>query len=98
MLSGQQIVISFITELELRSFPQLSFDLEKNIIGLLSCCTLIESNKDIKRNTRRLRKEFKLKLTDAIIAAAALQLNLPVITANMEFGKIKHLEVVLYEL
>ena len=36
MLSGKQIVVSFITQLELLSFPQISPDSEESIKGDIS--------------------------------------------------------------
>ena len=97
MLSGKQIIISFITELELLSFSSLEPDSEKNIKGLLSSCTIMDINQDIKRNTVQMRKKFKLKLPDAIIAATALQFDLPIITADKQFEKVTSLEIVLYK-
>ncbi len=97
ILSNRQIVISFITELELLAFPGISAKSEKNIKGLLSSCSIIDIDANIKKKAIQIRKNFKLKLPDAIIAASAFQVNLPLITADRGFGKIKALEVILYE-
>lgn len=98
MLTGREIVISFITELELLAFPKISLNSEKIILGMLSNCTIIDIDKEIKTLCIELRKNFKLKLPDAIIAATSLKLNLPLITADQEFGKVDLLEVILYKI
>lgn len=97
MLSSKQIVVSFITELELLSFAHLIPDSEKIIKGLLSSCTIEDVNHSIKKNTIQIMKDYKIKLPDAIIAATAMPLNLPIVTAYKQFGRIDLLEVVLYE-
>jgi hypothetical protein len=98
MLTGRDIVISFITELELLAFPKISHNSEKIIQGMLSSCTIIDIDKEIKALCIELRKSFKLKLPDALIAATSLKLNLPLITADKEFGKVDLLEVILYKI
>lgn len=97
ILSEKEIIISFITELELLSFPDLTIASEKIIKNLLLNCTIVNINNHIKSSTINLRKLYHLKLPDAIIAATAMNLNLPILTADKQFGKIDHLEVLLYE-
>ena len=90
-------MISFITELELLSFPKLSRDQENNIKELLKNCQLINLNEEIKSLTIELKRKYKLKLPDAIIAATAYYLNLPLITADKQFKQVEELEIILYE-
>lgn len=44
-----------------------------------------------------LRKQYRLKLPDAMIAATAIYSNLPLITVDKQFGKISSLNIILYE-
>ena len=44
MISDKDLVISFITELELLSFPKISPDTEETIKGLLKNCQIIDIN------------------------------------------------------
>ncbi len=97
MLKNKEIFISFITELEMLSYPELSTDSENIIRGLLSNCTIININSKIKKSTVNFRKKYKLKLPDSIIAATVSSLNLPIITADQQFRKIDSLEIILYE-
>ncbi|WP_205943759.1 PIN domain-containing protein [Pedobacter aquae] len=71
IISEKELVISFITELELLSFSSLSTSDEKNIKGLLKNCQIINLNEEIKDLTIELKRKYKLKLPDAIIAATA---------------------------
>ena len=77
MISDKDIFISFITELELLSFPRLTDKDEKTIKGLLKNFTILDINPEIKRLTIELRKKSNLKLPDSIIAATAYINKLP---------------------
>ena len=97
IIFDKDVVISFITELELLSFPKLTSDQENNIKELLKNCQLINLNEEIKSLTIELKRKYKLKLPDAIIAATAYYLNLPLITADKQFKQVEELEIILYE-
>lgn len=97
ILADKEIVISFITELELLSFPGISTETENVIKGLLTNCTIIGVSNEIKTSVIKLRKNYKTKIPDAIIAATSLDLNLPLFTADKHLVKIKPLEIILYE-
>src|SRR5690554_7377700 len=89
MISDKNLVISFITELELLSFPGISSDSENSIKGLLNNCTIIDINSDIKELSIEFRKKSKLKLPDSIIAATAIFSKLPLLTADKQFKTVK---------
>ena len=71
ILNEKDIVISVITELELKSFPKLSSKDSKLIDALINDCQVINLNEDIKKLAVEFRKSRKLKLPDAIVAASA---------------------------
>ena len=50
-----------------------------------------------KQITLDLKQKRKLKTPDAIIAAAAIERNIPLITADKAFGKISGLQCILFE-
>jgi predicted nucleic acid-binding protein len=52
--------------------------------------------KVLKKTTIRFRKDYKLKIPDAIIAATANYLNLPILTADYAFKSITELTTILY--
>jgi hypothetical protein len=87
--------ISFITELELLSYPNLSKSEEEKIKIFIDSVDVIGLNTDIKRETIHLKRKYKIKLPDAIICATALFLNASFLTFDRSFKKIK--EVTLIE-
>ncbi len=84
-------IISIINKIELLGFkkvaPQiLLFANQAKIFGL---------DDDIANFTIQIRKQIKIKLPDAIIAATAIQHNLVLLTSNIsDFNKIDFLEVI----
>ena len=87
-LNGTFIFISFITELELYADPALSMGQEKKLKQLLETFTIFEINPFIKEHTIVFKRDFKLKIPDAIIAATALYLGYPLVTADKAFKKL----------
>jgi predicted nucleic acid-binding protein len=98
MISDKEIVISFITELELLSLPKISDKAKKHIKELLKKILIIDINSDIKDLAIEFRQKSKLKLPDSIIAATAYFYKLPLLTADKQFKSIEELEVLIYEL
>ena len=86
---------SIITEMELLSFSELTDTDENNIKLLLSICENVNITAEIKNLTILLRKKYKIKLPDAIIAATAISNNLVLITADKGFSKIEELDLIL---
>src|ERR1700761_9459505 len=77
-------IISFVTELEILSAPEISQEGKSLVQDLL---------KDIK-----VRSQKKLKLPDAIIASLAITLGLPLVTADKAFKNIESLDLIFYKL
>jgi len=65
---------------------------------LLSDCIIIDINPSIKNTTIEIRQKHKVKLPDAIIAATANSLDLPLVTADKDFKTIEDLTLILFEL
>ena len=97
LLEGKQLYVSFITELELLGLSSLSAQQEKQITALLNDCLIMSTNNSIKSEYKSLRKSYKLKLADSIIAATALALDIPLMTADKQFKVIKALQLIQYE-
>ena len=61
----------------------------------ISILNIIPLSENIVEETIQLRKQFKVKLPDAIIAATALQHNLTIITQNIkDFRRIPNISIV----
>lgn len=97
MLQGKAPFISFITELELIGYRDITDKEEKEVVALLNDCIVISLNDRIKEKYIELRKKYKLKLADAIIAATALTLQIPLISSDKQFKLVKELTLIQYE-
>lgn len=84
--------VSIITQIEVLSqnAPKQYTDLVENFIG---DCEVHNLNHEIVNHTIALRKKYKIKTPDAIIAATALTLGFILVTANpRDFANIKGLK------
>jgi predicted nucleic acid-binding protein len=82
------IHISFITELELKSISSLSKNDITSLEAFLQTCIITDINTPIKNAAIAFRKNFKLKLPDAIVAATASYLAYELVTADKVFNKL----------
>ena len=98
LLDGRNVYISFITEIELLGFPGITNEQKAISKEFIEDSVVIDLNDAIKRMTIDLRVKYNLKIPDAIIAASALYLNLPLISADKVFEKISELQFIKYEL
>ena len=90
------LFISFITELEVQSYQKLTAEELAIVRNFLGDCIIVDANSDIKKSSIELRIKYKLKLPDAIIAATASYLNLPLISADKAFGKINEIQSIRF--
>ncbi len=61
----------------------------------LGLADIINIDEDLAERIINVRKKYKVKIPDAIIAASALEYNLIIITRNIkDFAKIKEVKVV----
>lgn len=82
-------LISFVTELELLSFPDITKGEENIIQQFLKDIEIIDLFPPIKEHTIKLRRKYKIKLPDAIICATAFVLRIPLITFDKSLLKVK---------
>lgn len=92
-LNGKSIFVSFISEMELLSKPSLSTESIRIIKSLIDGCVLVDFNTEIKQSAIKIRRNYKLKIPDAIIAASAGYLGIPLLTFDSDFKKVKSLEL-----
>lgn len=98
LIVDKDLIISFITEIEILAFPNLAPNTLVQIKELFSLCTIMDLERGIKDLTIEIKIKYKLKIPDAIIAASAQYYNLPLITADKAFRKLKDQNIVFYEM
>ena len=96
-LNGKQVWISFITELELFAKKGLTKGEIREIEFLTESCNIADMNSEIKKITKYLLQITKIKLPDAIIAATAIYLDLPLLTFDNDFSQIPELKLFILE-
>ena len=89
--------LSFITQLELLGFQGISTSEAKKIKHFINDCIVVDITEEIKIKTIYIRQQYKIKLPDSIIAATAQFLDIPLLTADKDFEKIKNLAITRYE-
>jgi predicted nucleic acid-binding protein len=89
--------VSFLSEVELLGYNGISKSEESKLKSMLNDCFIIEWNTKIKERTILLRKKYQIKLPDAIVASTSIVYEIPLVTADKGFSKIKELELVLIE-
>ncbi|MEX2345444.1 MAG: type II toxin-antitoxin system VapC family toxin [Balneolaceae bacterium] len=97
LLGEKNIMISVITEMEILSYSLLKGKELSETKKFLNTCTVINLNKDIKEKAIAIRRKYKMNLPDCIIMATSMSLDIPLITADQDFKKIKEGNIILYE-
>ena len=97
MLEDKTVYVSFITEMELLSYKNLTTAEENRIHAFLADATVVEMTLPIKQKAIEIRKATGMKLPDSIIAASCLQMDIPLLTADTGFKKVKSLDHLHYE-
>ncbi|MBB5438817.1 hypothetical protein HDC92_002498 [Pedobacter sp. AK017] len=87
-----------MTEIELLCQKTLDKEQEFLIRSMLNTCFKVNHSQAITELTIQLRREHNVKIPDAIVAATAQLLQLPLITADKGFAKIKGIDCILLEL
>lgn len=96
LLQDKSLTISCVTEMELLAWPQISSAEIDRVKVMLREFTIIELQHTIKKEAVLIRRKTKMKLLDAIIAATALQMEMPLITGDVDFKRAEKLiDVVL---
>ncbi len=85
--------VSVISRMEVLSFSGITAEEETVIRNLLNECNMLQIDSSVVEETIRLRRQYKIKLPDAIIAATAIANNIPLITADHGFSKIAGLDI-----
>jgi predicted nucleic acid-binding protein len=96
-LNGKQIWISAISELELFGKKGLTKYEKQEIELLIESCFVAELSSGIKNIVKELLQTVNIKLPDAIVAATALYLDLPLLTFDIDFIRVPDLKLFILE-
>ncbi|MCB9211151.1 MAG: type II toxin-antitoxin system VapC family toxin [Ignavibacteriales bacterium] len=97
LLNEKDLFVSFITQLELLSYKEITETDIKNINEFLAECTIIDINAKIKESVINLKRKYSLKLPDSIIIATGLFLKIPVISADAQFKLVEESDLIFYQ-
>ncbi|MBQ3619709.1 MAG: type II toxin-antitoxin system VapC family toxin [Bacteroidales bacterium] len=92
---SKNLGISVITEMELLSFRRISDNEVKMIKEMMMWCKEFQLTDNIKERAILIRRTYGTKLPDAIVAATAIECNVPLISADKGFRKIEELNLQL---
>ncbi len=95
LLKGKNVHISFVTQIELLSWSGFTARERAVVAGQLKELVIMDASEAIKMVTIDLRIRLKLKLADALIAATAIHLNIPLVTQDKHFIRLKD-ELAIY--
>lgn len=87
-------IISVVTRIELSIFPNYTLEKEKVLTEYINYCKILDFNEEVILMIIQLRKKYKIRDFDSIIAATALVYDLPLITNDSGFLNIKNLKVI----
>ncbi len=87
---------SIICEIELLSFPSITSTQETEIKNFLSEFKIIAIDQSVKDIAIKLRKKYNLKIPDLIIAATALELEIPLVTSDKDFKLVNEIQIDFY--
>ncbi len=88
-----EYLISVITEMELLSYPSLDKSSEQQIREFLNEIAVIGLTREVEERAVKLRRQERLKLPDAIVAATALVVDAELLTNDKKFLSVPGLRV-----
>ena len=75
-----EINLSVINKIELLGFSKI----EQDLVDFVNCSNIISMSDDIVEKTIEVRRKYKIKLPDAIIAASALINDFSLVSSNIK--------------
>lgn len=97
ILNEKNLYVSFITQLELLSYKEITKTDTKNINDFLTQCSIIDINTQIKEYTINIKRKYSLKLPDSIILATGIYLKLPIVSADAQFKLVEESNLIFYQ-
>ena len=92
LIAGETITISFITEIELLSWPRLAPEEFIYVDLFIKQCRLIEYSPRLKEGVIDIRRRYNLSVSDSFVAATAWMLEIPLLSADRVYHKVKEID------
>ena len=89
--------ISVITEMEILGVKEITQAAIEEKEAAIEFCSILPFTTSIKNKAILLKRQIKIPLPDAIIAATAIEESLTLVTADKGFKRIKELQLILIE-
>ena len=86
-------IISFVTEIELLSYPLLNLQEERKIKNFLDNIDVVGIDQKIKEKTIHFRKKYKLKIPDAIVCATSYCKRGVLVTKDKDLKKVLEVNI-----
>lgn len=90
----KEFIVSVISEIELLGYSDITADEEVAVNNFLKDCEILNITDEIKQTTISLRKKYRIKLPDAIIAATAICCSVPLLSADVVFNRIDEIDFI----
>jgi len=97
LVEENYLYVSVINEIELLGYSDFQKKELEAVKTFLTYCTSENITNDVKEKAINLRRNWGLKLPDAIILATALSKKIPFVTADKAFKKIKEGQIIYYD-
>ncbi|MEO6850438.1 MAG: PIN domain-containing protein [Mucilaginibacter sp.] len=95
--AAENWAFSYITEIELLSKKGISKAEDHLLREMLETCYKVNHSQTLSELVIKLKRANNIKLPDAIIAASAQMLNLPLITADKGFANINEIDCIILD-
>lgn len=95
LTDNRVIYISVVTEMEMQCKLHQTVEQANLIREMLDDCIIVGLSDSVKKRAIKIRRETRLKLLDAIVAASAVELALPLLTADDKMGSVKQTTVLV---
>jgi hypothetical protein len=98
LMDGQELYLSTISVIELLGYPGLTEAEQARIGVFLEDCHELPITPEVRDRCISIRRAHNLKIPDSLIAATALQADMPLVSADGVFERVEQLHWIHYQL
>jgi predicted nucleic acid-binding protein len=98
ILENKTLYLSIISEIELLGYNGFQKDELKQVKAFIRYCDVVNIDSVIKKEAIKIRRQHKIKLPDAVIAATSESHDIPLITADTGIKKAELSNTIFYDI